>query len=94
MSVNLARTVDGWWVQAPAGMVPLDLATATTGDLLADREALDSAIRCWLMPVVLGQHGLTPTPTIVRQERFDPLFMVDPLPLALPDGPSCGSSGH
>ena len=48
MSVNLARTVDGWWVQAPAGMVPLDLATATTGDLLADREALDSAIRATL----------------------------------------------
>ena len=43
MSVNLARTAEGWWVQAPAGMVRL-APPATTADLLADRPALDRAI--------------------------------------------------
>jgi 2-keto-4-pentenoate hydratase/2-oxohepta-3-ene-1,7-dioic acid hydratase in catechol pathway len=43
MSVNLARTAEGWWVQTPAGMVRLALPT-TTGELLADRPALDRAI--------------------------------------------------
>jgi len=58
------------------------------------RPARESTIRCWLIPSVLRQDGLTPTPTIVRQERFAPLFMGDLLHLVLPDGPSCGSSGH
>src|SRR5690242_4958098 len=44
MSVNLARTAEGWWVQTPAGLVRLDLPAATTGDLLTDRAALDRAI--------------------------------------------------
>jgi 2-keto-4-pentenoate hydratase/2-oxohepta-3-ene-1,7-dioic acid hydratase in catechol pathway len=44
MSVNLARTAEGWWVQAPAGMVRLDVPAVTTGDLLADRPALGQAI--------------------------------------------------
>jgi 2-keto-4-pentenoate hydratase/2-oxohepta-3-ene-1,7-dioic acid hydratase in catechol pathway len=43
MSVKLARTADGWWVHTPAGMVRLALPTST-GDLLADRPALDRAI--------------------------------------------------
>ncbi len=50
MSVNLARTAEGWWVQTPSGMVGLALPT-TTGDLLADRPALDHAIRSALEPV-------------------------------------------
>jgi 2-keto-4-pentenoate hydratase/2-oxohepta-3-ene-1,7-dioic acid hydratase in catechol pathway len=48
MSVNLARTAEGWWVQAPAGMVRLDLPAASTGDLLTDRPALDRAVRAAL----------------------------------------------
>ena len=44
MSVNLARTADGWWVQAPAGLVRLGVRAATTGELLTDRAALDRAI--------------------------------------------------
>ena len=50
MSVNLARTAEGWWVQTPSGMVGLALPT-TTGELLADRPALDHAIRSALEPV-------------------------------------------
>jgi 2-keto-4-pentenoate hydratase/2-oxohepta-3-ene-1,7-dioic acid hydratase in catechol pathway len=46
MSANLARTADGWWLVTPAGLVRLGLAaTTTTGELLADRAALDQAIR-------------------------------------------------
>jgi 2-keto-4-pentenoate hydratase/2-oxohepta-3-ene-1,7-dioic acid hydratase in catechol pathway len=44
MSVNLARTPDGWWVQTPAGFARLDVAHATTGSLLSDRPALDAAV--------------------------------------------------
>ena len=43
MSVNLARTADGWWVLTPDGLVRLDLTAATTGQLLRDRAALDAA---------------------------------------------------
>jgi 2-keto-4-pentenoate hydratase/2-oxohepta-3-ene-1,7-dioic acid hydratase in catechol pathway len=48
MSVNIARTPEGWWVHAPAGMVRLDLPAASTGDLLTDRPPLDRAIRAAL----------------------------------------------
>jgi 2-keto-4-pentenoate hydratase/2-oxohepta-3-ene-1,7-dioic acid hydratase in catechol pathway len=48
MSVNLARTAEGWWVQAPAGMVRLDLPAASTGELLADRAALETAVQAAL----------------------------------------------
>ena len=44
MSINLARTADGWWVQTPAGLVRLDLAPSTTGALLSDRPTLDAAV--------------------------------------------------
>ena len=44
MSARLARTADGWWAVTPAGLVRLDLAAATTADLLADRAALAAAI--------------------------------------------------
>ena len=45
MSVNLARTADGWWVVTPAGLVRLGLPAATTAELLADRAALDEAVQ-------------------------------------------------
>src|SRR5437763_1435341 len=66
---------------------PAAPSTASTRSLWMPTEqgrpALDSAIRCWLMPAVLRQDGLTPTPTIVRQHTFAPLFMLDLLHLAL-----------
>ena len=48
MSVNLARTAEGWWVQAPTGMVRLDLPAASTGELLTDRPTLDRGIQAAL----------------------------------------------
>jgi 2-keto-4-pentenoate hydratase/2-oxohepta-3-ene-1,7-dioic acid hydratase in catechol pathway len=44
MSTNLARTADGWWAVTPAGLVRLDLAAATTADLLASRPVLAAAV--------------------------------------------------
>lgn len=44
MSVNLARTTEGWWLHTPHGMIPLDVPAVTTGQLLADRAGLDAAI--------------------------------------------------
>jgi 2-keto-4-pentenoate hydratase/2-oxohepta-3-ene-1,7-dioic acid hydratase in catechol pathway len=44
MSTNLARTADGWWLVTAAGLVRLDLAAASTAQLLTDRVALDGAI--------------------------------------------------
>ena len=45
MSANLARTADGWWTVTPAGLVRLDLPAATTAGLLADRAALNDAVK-------------------------------------------------
>src|SRR5271157_2220053 len=44
MTISLARTAEAWWVVTPAGLVRLGLAAATTGELLADRAALNTAI--------------------------------------------------
>ena len=44
MSVNLARTAEGWWAVTPAGLVRLDLPAATTAGLLAGRAHLAAAV--------------------------------------------------
>jgi 2-keto-4-pentenoate hydratase/2-oxohepta-3-ene-1,7-dioic acid hydratase in catechol pathway len=44
MSLNLARTAQGWWVQTAAGLTRLDVPDSTTGALLSDRAALDAAV--------------------------------------------------
>ena len=45
MSTNLARTADGWWAATPSGWVRLRVpASRTTGELLADRDALEQSI--------------------------------------------------
>jgi len=45
MSARLARTAEGWWAVTPAGLVRLGLAAVTTAQLLADRAALEAAIK-------------------------------------------------
>ena len=45
MSVDLARTADGWWHAHPRRTGPPRAATPTTGALLADRAALDARRR-------------------------------------------------
>jgi 2-keto-4-pentenoate hydratase/2-oxohepta-3-ene-1,7-dioic acid hydratase in catechol pathway len=43
MTVSVLRTADAWWVQTPSGAAKIDTAATTTGELLADRAAIDRA---------------------------------------------------
>ena len=43
MTVSVLRTAEGWWVQKDGGAVKVDTAAATTGELLADRGAVEAA---------------------------------------------------
>jgi hypothetical protein len=45
MSARLARTAEGWWLVTPADPIRLGLTAPTMARLLADRAALDAAIR-------------------------------------------------
>src|SRR5271163_1117984 len=44
MTVSVLRTVDAWWVQTPTGAAKISTTAATTGELLADRAAIDAAV--------------------------------------------------
>jgi 2-keto-4-pentenoate hydratase/2-oxohepta-3-ene-1,7-dioic acid hydratase in catechol pathway len=43
MTISVLRTADAWWVQTPAGAARITTAAASTGELLADRAAIDAA---------------------------------------------------
>lgn len=43
MSTTILRTADRWWVRGTTGAIPVDTRAATTGELLADRTALEAA---------------------------------------------------
>ena len=43
MTISILRTADAWWVQTGAGAARVDTDAATTGELLADRAAIDAA---------------------------------------------------
>jgi 2-keto-4-pentenoate hydratase/2-oxohepta-3-ene-1,7-dioic acid hydratase in catechol pathway len=43
MTISILRTAEGWWVHTAAGAVRIDTAAATTGELLADRDAIIAA---------------------------------------------------
>jgi len=43
MSTSILRTSDAWWVHTPAGAVRIDTHAETTGELLANRPAIDGA---------------------------------------------------
>jgi 2-keto-4-pentenoate hydratase/2-oxohepta-3-ene-1,7-dioic acid hydratase in catechol pathway len=43
MTTSVLRTADAWWVQTPTGAAKIATAATTTGDQLADREAIDAA---------------------------------------------------
>jgi 2-keto-4-pentenoate hydratase/2-oxohepta-3-ene-1,7-dioic acid hydratase in catechol pathway len=44
MTVSVLRTSDAWWLKSPDGAAKIDIAATSTGALLADRAALNSAI--------------------------------------------------
>ena len=43
MTISVLRTADSWWVQTPTGAAKIAIAATTTGELLADRTAIDAA---------------------------------------------------
>ncbi|RHW23379.1 fumarylacetoacetate hydrolase family protein [Nocardioides immobilis] len=44
MSITVLRTADAWWVQTGGSASKIDTTAATTGELLADRDAIDAAV--------------------------------------------------
>lgn len=44
MTVSILRTVDNWWVHTPTGASRIATAATTTGELLADRAAIQAAL--------------------------------------------------
>lgn len=45
MTISILRTAEAWWVQATTGAVRIDTSATTTGELLADRAAIDAGAR-------------------------------------------------
>jgi hypothetical protein len=45
MTISILRTADAWWVQTPTGAARITTTAATTGDLVADRTAIEAAAR-------------------------------------------------
>ncbi|WP_413100048.1 fumarylacetoacetate hydrolase family protein [Streptomyces sp. Inha503] len=45
MSINVARTDDGWWVESDGRLTPIRTEAGTTAELLADRSEVEKAAR-------------------------------------------------
>src|SRR5581483_481301 len=43
MTTSILRTADSWWVQTPNGAARIATTAATTGQLLAERAAIEAA---------------------------------------------------
>jgi 2-keto-4-pentenoate hydratase/2-oxohepta-3-ene-1,7-dioic acid hydratase in catechol pathway len=56
MTTSILRTADAWWAQTPSGAAKIATTATTTGELLADRAAVDAAAHSrYTVPV----EGLT-----------------------------------
>ena len=45
MTISILRTTDAWWVHGPDGATRITTSATTTQELLADRDAIESARR-------------------------------------------------
>jgi hypothetical protein len=43
MTTSILRTADAWWVQTSTGAAKIATTATTTGDVIADREAIEWA---------------------------------------------------
>ena len=43
MTISVLRTADAWWVQTPTGAAKIETTASTTGELLSNREAIETA---------------------------------------------------
>jgi 2-keto-4-pentenoate hydratase/2-oxohepta-3-ene-1,7-dioic acid hydratase in catechol pathway len=64
MTARLARTADGWWAVTPAGLIRLGLAADTTGQLLADRAALEVAIEAAQATAITAPQDAVPAESL------------------------------
>ena len=64
MTARLARTADGWWAVTPAGLIRLGLAADTTGQLLADRAALEAAIEAAQAAAITAPQDAVPAESL------------------------------
>jgi 2-keto-4-pentenoate hydratase/2-oxohepta-3-ene-1,7-dioic acid hydratase in catechol pathway len=60
MTARLARTAEGWWAVTAAGLIRLGLAADTTGQLLADRAALEAAIEAAQAAAITAPQDAVP----------------------------------
>jgi 2-keto-4-pentenoate hydratase/2-oxohepta-3-ene-1,7-dioic acid hydratase in catechol pathway len=51
MTISILRTADAWWVQSATGAARIDTKAASTGELLAERTAIDAAAGSDTVPV-------------------------------------------
>jgi len=64
MNARLARTAEGWWVMTPAGLIRLDLAADTTARLLANRVALEAAIKAARATAIAAPRNAVPAESL------------------------------
>jgi 2-keto-4-pentenoate hydratase/2-oxohepta-3-ene-1,7-dioic acid hydratase in catechol pathway len=43
MTISVLRTADAWWVQTPTGAAKIETTATTSGELLANRKAIETA---------------------------------------------------
>ena len=51
MTISILRTADAWWVQTDTGAARIDTKAATTGEVLAERTAIDAVAGSDTVPV-------------------------------------------
>jgi 2-keto-4-pentenoate hydratase/2-oxohepta-3-ene-1,7-dioic acid hydratase in catechol pathway len=64
MTARLARTADSWWAVTPAGLIRLGLAADTTGQLLADRAALEAAVEAAQAAAITAPQDAVPAESL------------------------------
>jgi 2-keto-4-pentenoate hydratase/2-oxohepta-3-ene-1,7-dioic acid hydratase in catechol pathway len=73
MTISILRTADSWWVQTATGAARIDTKAATTGELLADRAAIDAAASSGTVPVdtlTLVSPVIAPCRVVAQMTNF------------------------
>ena len=69
MTISILHTNDAWWVQTSAGAAKIVTGAATTGELLADRTAIDAAAHSADTVPIEGLDLLSPVTAPCRVAR-------------------------
>jgi 2-keto-4-pentenoate hydratase/2-oxohepta-3-ene-1,7-dioic acid hydratase in catechol pathway len=66
MTISIVRTADAWWVQTASGAARVNSDAATTRELLADRPAIEAALKSTDTVLVQSLELLSPISTPCR----------------------------